>query len=198
MQVASFISALHSLDNRVLLFINGMHSPFIDEAMFCISGRFTWIPLYAVLVAFIIYKYKRQSWIMILFAVLAIVLSDQLANLVKNEVMRLRPSHTPGIMEMLHYYWGSDGKPYEGGLYGFVSNHGANSSALTLYVALLLRNKYITGILIVWACLLCYSRMYLGVHFPSDILGGILVGCVSGFICYKGFLLLKQKVTSKT
>ena len=181
----------------MLLFINSKHSLFMDEVMFYISGRFTWIPLYLVLVVFIVRKYKRNSWIMILFAVLAIVLSDQLANLVKNEVMHLRPSHTPGIMDLLHYYKDSAGESYMGGLYGFVSNHAANSTSLTLYLTLLLRNKYITGGLIVWACLLCYSRVYLGVHFPSDILGGMMVGSIAGFVCYKGCKFLEQMVVSK-
>lgn len=196
--MASFIGTLHSLDNGVLLFINGMHSSYTDQAMFCISGRFTWIPLYLVLMVFIIRKYKCDSWIMILFAVLAIVLSDQLANLVKSEVMRLRPSHTPALMDLLHYYKDSAGESYMGGLYGFVSNHAANSAALTIYIALLLRNKYITAGMILWTCLLCYSRVYLGVHFPSDILGGMIVGAIAGFVCYKGSLLLNQRVASKT
>lgn len=175
-----------------------MHSSFMDQVMFCISGRFTWIPLYLALAIIIIRKYKRDSWMMILFAVLAIALSDQFANLVKNEVMRLRPSHTPALMGLLHYYTNSKGDSYMGGLYGFVSNHAANSTALTIYLTLLLRKKYINGTLIVWTCLLCYSRVYLGVHFPSDILGGMIVGAVAGFVCYKGCKLLEQNVTSRT
>ena len=192
--MSSFIETLHSIDTSILLFINGKNSPFWDEVMMIISGRFTWIPLYLLFVVLIWLKYKKESWVIILFAVLAIVLSDQFANLVKNEVMRLRPSHTPGIMNLLHYYKNSTGESYMGGLYGFVSNHAANSASLTIYLTLLFRNKFVTCGLILWTFLLCYSRMYLGVHFPSDVLGGIIVGIVTGFIAYRGCRLLQQQI----
>jgi undecaprenyl-diphosphatase len=192
--MSSFIEMLHSIDNNILLFINGKNSPFLDQVMFLISGRFTWIPLYLLLAILIWKKYKKDSWVIILFAVLAIVLSDQFSNLVKNEVMRLRPSHTPGLTNLLHYYKNSRGELYMGGSYGFVSNHAANSTSLTLYITLLFRNKLLTGGLILWMCLLCYSRMYLGVHFPSDILGGMIVGLLAGFIAYRGCLLLQKQL----
>lgn len=166
----------------------------MDQVMMTISGRFTWIPLYLLLAILVVWKYKKQSWVIILFAVLAIVLSDQFSDLIKNTVMRLRPSHTPGIMQLLHYYKNSKGESYMGGLYGFVSNHAANSASLTLYLSLLFRNKFITGILLLWMLLLCYSRMYLGVHFPSDILGGMIVGLFTGFIAYRGCMLMQKQI----
>lgn len=195
--MSSFIEALQNIDNSILLFINGNNSTFLDKVMFIISGRFTWIPLYILLAVLAWMKYKRECWVVILFAVIAIALSDQFADMIKNEVMRLRPSHTPGLMNLLHYYKDNKGEAYMGGLYGFVSNHAANSACLTIYFALLFRNKYLTAGLALWMCLLCYSRMYLGVHFPSDILGGIAVGLIAGLIAYRGCKLLQKQIQGR-
>src|ERR1700722_2598114 len=100
----AFLDFLQNIDTDVLLLINGAHTPFIDKVMWITSIRITWIPLY-VLFAFLIFRrYGKKCWLIYLFSILAIVVSDQVANLIKNEVMRLRPSHAQGLMEQLHYY----------------------------------------------------------------------------------------------
>ncbi len=168
----------------------------MDQVMMAISGRFTWIPLYLLLVILIYWNYKNKTWLIILFAVLAIIISDQVANLIKNEVMRLRPSHTPGVMELLHFYKNSNGNEYMGGLYGFVSNHAANSACLATFLSLLFRRMYIAWGLIIWAFLLSYSRVYLGVHYPSDVLCGVILGILIGYFIYKGYEFACKRLLS--
>jgi undecaprenyl-diphosphatase len=190
--MSSFIDTLQSIDDSILLLINGNNSPFMDQVMITISGRFTWIPLYLLFAILIGLKYKKHSWVVILFAILVIIASDQVANLIKNEVMRSRPSHIPNILHLLHIYKNSEGESYMGGQYGFVSNHAANSAALSTYLILLFRNKFVTAGLIIWVLLLGYSRIYLGVHFPSDVLGGMVLGFILGFTAYKCCMFLQK------
>ena len=178
----SFLNKLKSLDNSILLFINSRHSQFWDGFMMDISNRFIWIPLYLFL-AFLIYReFGKKSWIIILFAIIAVALSDQLAShLVKNIFMRYRPSHNLILSPQLHFV-----DDYKGGLYGFASSHASNTFSLTVFIMLLMPKNYklIAG-LFCWVVIVCYSRMYLGVHYPSDIIGGALIGILSAWISFR-------------
>jgi undecaprenyl-diphosphatase len=180
--VESFLNKLKSLDNSILLFINSRHSQFWDGFMMDISNRFIWIPLYLFL-AFLIYReFGKKSWIIILFAIIAVALSDQLAShLVKNIFMRYRPSHNLILSPQLHFV-----DDYKGGLYGFASSHASNTFSLTVFIMLLMPKNYklIAG-LFCWVVIVCYSRMYLGVHYPSDIIGGALIGILSAWISFR-------------
>jgi undecaprenyl-diphosphatase len=190
--MSSFIEILKSIDTDVLKFINGHNCPILDQVMMIISGRFTWIPLYLLFAILIFRDYRSASWLILIFGVLAVVMSDQASNLIKDHVMRLRPSHDPAVMGSLHYYKDDNRDAYMGGLYGFVSNHAANATSLALYLILLFRNKWVTIGLIFWVFLLCYSRVYLGVHYPSDILGGIFVGLITGSLAHKICVLIQR------
>jgi undecaprenyl-diphosphatase len=189
--MSSFIDTLKSIDNAVLLFINGMHSPFFDGFMAVVSNRLIWIPLYILLAYLIIRKYGKSSWLVIIFGILAVALSDQLAsNLLKNIVMRYRPSHNLTLAPQLHFVNG-----YMGGLYGFASSHAANTFALATFIMLIMPQQPKLAIaLFCWALLVCYSRMYLGVHYPSDIAGGMIVGCLSAWICCKLWRLVSKRL----
>jgi len=150
--------------------------------MWYVSQSWTWIPLYALLVGLIIYRFR--SWQAVLLILLgfgvAVGLSDWICSgLIKPLACRLRPTHEPEIMNYVHLVHG-----YMGGLYGFCSSHAANTMACGLLFSLLYRNKYATAGLMTWVALNCYSRMYLGVHYPGDILAGLIIGALLAVAVY--------------
>ena len=187
------------IDQQWLLAINGWHSEWADILMWYISKSTTWLPLYALLVGLIVYRFgilspslcregRGGSWRIRLLRVLIILagfavavgVSDFVSSgIIKPWVCRLRPTHEPEIAGLIHLVNG-----YTGGLYGFVSSHAANTMACALLFALLYRNKYATVGLMLWVALNCYSRMYLGVHYPADIIGGLAIGALMATLTY--------------
>ena len=165
-----------NLDSTILLWINGHHSEWADVLMWYISSPLTWLPMYALLIGVLIYKYR--DWKSVLFILLgfavAVGLSDYVCSgILKPLVCRPRPTHEPALEGLVHIVNG-----YTGGMYGFCSSHAANTMACGLLFSLLYRNKYATAALMAWVALNCYSRMYLGAHYPGDIIAGLLVGAL--------------------
>ncbi len=175
------IETLVNFDRDLFLALNGMNSPFMDTVMFWVAGKFTWIPLYILLAGFLIKKFQMQSLYMILFVILLIVASDQGSVLLKNTFERLRPCHDESLSFLVHTVQNKCG-----GKFGFVSSHAANTMALFTYILLLVRNsnRWITGIMLVWVLLVGYCRIYMGVHFPADILGGWILGIFAAGFTY--------------
>jgi undecaprenyl-diphosphatase len=189
---------LDAVDRNLFLFLNGLNTSCLDKPMWYISGTVLWLPFYAFLIFLIIKEYKKDTWILIPILVLLIFLSDSISSgIIKNLVMRLRPSHDPMLAGLVHSVTKQNGSLYIGGLYGFVSSHAANTFAVATFISLLLRKQWVTIMLVSWAILVSYSRIYLGVHYPGDILGGIIVGVTCGFGTHYLFKYLHQKYFAK-
>ena len=180
-----------NIDTYILLWINGHHTEWLDQIMWWVSQSITWIPLYLLLVGLIIYRYR--SWkevlaILLAFA-LAVGLSDFICSgILKPMVERLRPTHEPSLAPFLHTVNG-----YKGGIYGFCSSHAANTLACALLFIFVYKNKITTSILIVWVAINSYSRMYLGVHYPTDIMAGWIIGGVTASLAYALLRFLQKQ-----
>lgn len=171
------LETLKSIDESLFLFLNAHHNSFFDPLMWLFSEKFYWIPLYAWFLWLLYKRYPKQYWTVIVTVVLMIVVSDQLCNLAKNNVMRLRPSQEPHLYSVVHIL-----NNYRGGMYGFYSGHAANAFAVALFMITIVAkdNKYIIAVSLTYAILTAYSRIYLGVHYPGDVLTGAIIGSLLG------------------
>lgn len=187
------LETLNTWDTNLFLFLNGLHSPFWDRVMWVITGKLTWLPLYLFMLGWLIRNFRWKVLVLILFVTALITLSDQSSvHLFKEVFQRLRPCHNPQISNLVHIVNGKCG-----GQYGFVSSHAANTFAIALFSLLLLKNRYYTIFIIFWASLVSYSRVYLGVHYPGDILGGALVGSILGILVHWSYKILEIRVLNK-
>ncbi len=174
------LEALKQFDRELFLLINGCHSEIADSIMVIISGRFSWIPLYIFLLYLLIRVLHKNIFYVIVAVILLIVLSDQgSVILFKNLVQRLRPCHDESIKQVVHLVNGSCG-----GQFGFISSHAANTMALSVFVFLLLRNNFGNKMLLIflYPFIVSYSRIYLGIHYPGDVICGMIFGAALGFI----------------
>ena len=187
------LEQLLHIDTEILLAINGWHAPWADTLMWIISAKATWIPLYLLLIGLLVWRYRQPAmtsvkWlqrvpacvVMIVVIGLAVGAADFIASgILKDLVARPRPTRVPELEGVLHLVNG-----YKSGKFGFVSSHAANTMAVALLFSLIWRNKIATVGLMLWVAANCYSRMYLGVHYPTDILGGLLIGAVVAVAAY--------------
>ena len=191
------LEQLLHIDTEILLAINGWHAPWADTLMWIVSAKATWIPLYLLLIGLLVWRYRKPAktgvkWlqrvpacvVMIVVIAMAVGAADFIASgILKDLVARPRPTRVPELEGVLHLVNG-----YRSGRYGFVSSHAANTMACALLFSLIWRKKITTSLLMLWVAANCYSRMYLGVHYPLDILGGLMVGALTALL---GFALLR-------
>lgn len=172
------LESLIRADQTIFLALNGLHSPFFDQLFWYATKPVVWLPLYLWMLILVIREFKWKTITVLIAAALMIVVSDQLANLSKEETRRPRPSHTPEIVQVVHTV-----NDYRGGQYGFYSAHGSTNSAIAMFLLLLVgrRFRWLIPLLVVWAGIMSYSRIYLGVHYPGDVLAGISAGCFLGW-----------------
>lgn len=174
---------LLQLDLEIFLFLNGLHFPAGDILFYWISNPYIWIPLYIFIIALIIKQWRKQAVMAILLLFLTAGWNDYFCNTVKYKTHRLRPSQTPELADQVHLVRKPDGTLYRGGKFSFPSAHAANSCVMVFFFGFFVRTrrKWPLILMIVWSLLLAYSRIYLGVHYPGDILAGYLIG--SGWSC---------------
>lgn len=177
-----FILWLSDIDARLLLIVNGAHSPFFDSVMWCISGRWIWVPFYAVL-AYLLFRrmsWKRASICLVTIGLIILAADQTCATLIRQEIGRLRPANLNNpLSSFVHVVNG-----YRGGRYGFPSCHAANTFALAVFMSLVIRHKWFTVMMFSWAFVVSYSRMYLGVHYFGDLFCGATIGSLFAVLFY--------------
>lgn len=167
----------------MFLFLNGIHSPFFDIVFQWITERYSWIPFYIILAVLVFIKFQWRSFILAPFIALVILFSDQFSVLLFKDVfMRLRPCHNPEIADLVHTINGACG-----GKYGFVSSHASNTFALAIFIGFIFKKQltWMLYFMLCWATIVTYSRIYVGVHYPGDVLGGAILGGLIGFLIWK-------------
>ena len=180
---------LDSIDQQLFLFLNSLNSPFSDKVMHALSGKLIWVPLYLAILIYLGIKYKRKFFIILLFIILAATLADQSSVLVKNIVQRLRPCHVQSLEGVVHLYNGECG-----GKFGFVSSHATNSFDVALLSLLFIKRRWFTISIIIWAIVVGYTRIYLGVHYPGDVICGSLLGAFIGWGVFNLYVLTDNKI----
>jgi undecaprenyl-diphosphatase len=176
-------------DRAIVLAVNGWHQPWLDEIMWFVSGKLTWFPIWLL---FVYYAYKslgrNHFWLFLLCALASIGIADVTAKILfKDLIMRYRPSHNLLLMDQLHFYEEYPGTFYRGGNYGFISNHASNFFAILSWVVFLFwkTKKWLVYVMFSAAILVAFSRLYLGVHYVSDLIGGATWGIFISYLIYR-------------
>lgn len=187
--------ALVTWDKSTLLTLNGLHTVWMDRFMWLMSETLVWLPFFLFFLYVLIRDKQSQSlWLLLTFALL-ITFTDQIASGVfKPLVERLRPTHDPDLANLVHVV-----NHYRGGRFGFFSSHAANVFAFAGLSLLLVRHWIYSVLILVWASLIAYSRVYLGVHYPLDVLTGAVFGLLASFgFHYLYSILAKVKPTKRS
>ena len=184
------MDALQQFDAGIFSAINGWHAAYFDSFMWLVTKIATWIPMILMLLYLLYFKKGWRKTVAVVLAIaLVILIADQVsASIIKPLVERARPSHNESLQSTIHIVNG-----YRGGPFGFVSSHAANCFGIALLLAMIFKNRLFTWTMVVWATLMCYSRIYLGVHYPGDIVCGALQGFLAAWLVYRIFVWFGKK-----
>lgn len=186
------IEQILQYDTELFIYLNSLGTKTWDPFWLAYTGKFNWVPFYALLL-YLIFKQigTKPMLITVVVVALMILATDQTTNLFKHGLHRLRPCHLAELIESMRLV-----RSGCGGQYGFFSGHASNTMAAAIFIGFMLKNKYeyLKYILVVWAILMAYSRVYIGVHYPLDIILGMLFGAFMGYIFYRINLFAMQKI----
>lgn len=183
------IDSLNDIDTDLFIFLNSLNNQSLDTLMIFLSDRLSWVPFYAFLIFLIFKKYLKRVWIVLISIAVMITISDQFAStLLKPLVARPRPCHEIILKPHIHLVKGC------GGAYGFISSHASNTFAIATFLYFLFDRKRKWLLIFLWASIISYSRIYLGVHYPGDIIAGALLGLFLGW----GFFKIISKFLTPT
>jgi undecaprenyl-diphosphatase len=183
------LNSLIHTDQELFLWLNGINAPWADTLMYWITFKYTWIPMYLVLIALTVKEEGKKSWAILITVVVAVLFADKITSgIMKPYFERFRPCHEPTLAGLVHEVAGC------GGSFGFASSHASTSFALATVWFVLLKDKVrYMWILVAWAALYSYSRVYVGVHYPGDILVGAMVGILSAWMCIRLYFIFLVK-----
>jgi undecaprenyl-diphosphatase len=182
---------INELDTQAFLWLNALHTDSFDPIMAWITAKNSWIPLYILIIGGLVFRYKRNSIGMLLMIIFSVAISDQVcSSLLKPFIHRNRPCHEPIIQDLVHLVGNC------GGQFGFCSSHAANSFALAMGLFLLNSNEFkFVKLFFLWAIIVSYSRIYVGVHYPLDVLAGAGIGVFVSLFCFNIYQKYLQKIT---
>lgn len=182
-------------ERDLFLLLNGSDSVFLDNIMWVVSKTAVWFLFYGFVALFLFYKtQKKDAALVLFFFILMVVLCDQVSSgLMKPFFERLRPTHHPDFKDFVDTVNG-----YRGGGFSFISGHATNSFGFAVFLSLVFRHRWVTLVALVWAMTISYSRIYLGVHFISDVAGGVLAGTLVALFAYAILAAARKKFVQPT
>lgn len=182
---------LSAIDTDLFLYLNGLHTDCLDKVMVLITDMWVWLPLYLLLIYWTVKQYGKRCWWVFLAIGVVVLCSDQLsAHVCKPLFQRLRPCYNANLQDVIYLP-----KGLAGGKYGFVSSHAANTFAIATFLTPALRHyRPWAGLaLYLWAFISSYSRIYIGYHYPGDIICGAILGILVGLVLWKVFQIIQRK-----
>ncbi len=183
---------LSTIDSDLFLYLNGLHADWLDGPMIAITQMWAWAPIYLLLIYWIVKQYSKRSWWIILAVCFVVLCSDQLSShVLKPYFQRLRPCFNKDFEGLLHLPLG-----LAGGRFSFTSSHAANTFSIATFLTLALQKyrPWSAILLFFWALLSSYSRIYIGFHYPGDIVCGAILGTLVGLMLWKVFQIVQKKV----